>query len=84
VVQEAVEGRLTDGGASARKGGSEGTWGGARPAGGGGLCAWLRCGTRKKTAGWAVRVSWASREAKAQWGEGGGGLKKKKKRMGRD
>jgi hypothetical protein len=35
---------------------------------------------RKKTAGWAVRVSWAGREAEAQWGEGGGRLKKKRKR----
>jgi hypothetical protein len=29
--------------------------GGMRPAGGGALCDWLRCGRRKKVAGWAVR-----------------------------
>jgi hypothetical protein len=47
------------------------------------LCASLRCRRRKKTAGWAVRASWASREAEAQWGDGGRLVEKKKKKMGR-
>jgi hypothetical protein len=41
--------------------------GGARPVGGAGH-ARLRCGRKKKVAGWAVRVGWAGREAEAQWG----------------
>jgi hypothetical protein len=45
--------------------------GGARLAGGA-VCTWLRCGRKKKVAGWAVRVGWAGREAEAQWGGGGG------------
>jgi hypothetical protein len=56
--------------------------GGARPAGGVGR-ARLRCGRRKKVAGWAVRVGWASQEAEAQWGRGGKIGRLKKKRMGR-
>jgi hypothetical protein len=40
--------------------------------------AWLQCGRRKKTAGWAVRVSWAGREAEAQWEGGGDGWLKRK------
>jgi hypothetical protein len=50
-----------------------------RPAGGGIFCAWLRCGRRKKTDGWAVRVSWADREAEAQWGRGENARLKRKK-----
>jgi hypothetical protein len=55
--------------------------GGARPAGGAGR-ARLRCGRKKKGAGWAVRVGWASQEAEAQWGWGGkiGRLEKKRER----
>jgi hypothetical protein len=62
--------------------------GGARPAGSAGRVR-LRCGREKKVAGWAMRVGWAGREAKAQWGRGGkiGRLEKKetgpKGRMGR-
>jgi hypothetical protein len=66
--------------------------GGARPAGSA-VHARLRCGRKKKVAGWAVRMGWAGREAEAQWGRGGGktaGWKKKewavagpKGRMGR-
>jgi hypothetical protein len=53
--------------------------GGARPSGGT-VRARLRCGRKKKVAGWAVRVGWADREAKARWGTGGrktAGWKKK-------
>jgi hypothetical protein len=39
--------------------------GGTRPAGGGAGRTRLRCGRRKKVAGWAVRVGWAGREAEA-------------------
>jgi hypothetical protein len=38
--------------------------GGVRPAGGAGR-ARLRCGRKKKVAGWAVWVGWAGREAEA-------------------
>jgi hypothetical protein len=38
--------------------------GGVRPAGGTGR-ARLRCGRKKKVAGWAVWVGWAGREAEA-------------------
>jgi hypothetical protein len=38
--------------------------GGARLAGGA-MCARLRCGRKKKVAGWAVRVGWDGREAEA-------------------
>jgi hypothetical protein len=54
--------------------------GGARPTSGT-VRARLRCGRKKKVAGWAVRLGWASREAEAQWGRGGrkmAGWKKKK------
>jgi hypothetical protein len=44
--------------------------GSARPAGGA-VRARLRCGRKKKVAGWAVRVGWAGREAEAQWGRRG-------------
>jgi hypothetical protein len=38
----------------------------------------LRCGRKKKVAGWAVRVGWAGQEAEAQWeGEGKSAGKKK-------
>jgi hypothetical protein len=55
--------------------------GGARPAGGTGR-AWLRCGRKKKVAGWAVCVGWAGQEAEAQWG-GKIGRMEKKEREGR-
>jgi hypothetical protein len=55
--------------------------GGARPVGGA-VCARLRCGRKKKVAGWAVRVGWAGREAEAQWGRGGRKMAGWKKRMG--
>jgi hypothetical protein len=42
-----------------------------REAGGGTVRARLRCGRKKKVAGWAVRMGWAGQKAEAQWeGEG--------------
>jgi hypothetical protein len=47
--------------------------------GGVGVDPGLRCGWKKKVAGWAMRVGWAGREAEALWGRGGkiGRLEKK-------
>jgi hypothetical protein len=63
--------------------------GGVRPADGTGH-ARLRCGRKKKVAGWDVLVGWAGQEVEAQWGRGGkiGRLERKKEtgpkgRMGR-
>jgi hypothetical protein len=53
--------------------------GGAGPAGGVGR-ARLRCGRKKKVAGWAMRVGWAGREAEAQWGGGDRLVGKKRER----
>jgi hypothetical protein len=53
----------SSGGVGVDRGGS------ARPVGGA-VRAWLRCGRKKKVAGWAVRVGWAGREDEAQWGGG--------------
>jgi hypothetical protein len=41
--------------------------GGTRPAGDV-VRARLWCRRKKKVAGWAVRMGWSDREAKAQWG----------------
>jgi hypothetical protein len=56
--------------------------GGVRPASGA-VRARLRCGRKKKVAGWAMRVGWAGQEAEAQWGRGGRKTAGWKKRMGR-
>jgi uncharacterized protein (DUF2235 family) len=45
--------------------------GGDMRSAGGVVRAWLRCGRKKKVAGWAVRVGWAGREAEAHRGGGG-------------
>jgi hypothetical protein len=55
--------------------------GGVRLAGGTGR-ARLRCGRKKKVAGWAMRVGWAGREAEAQWGRGGKISRLEKKETG--
>jgi hypothetical protein len=39
-----------------------------------------RAGRHRRVVGWAERVSWAGREAEAQWGEGGGRPAEKEKK----
>jgi hypothetical protein len=38
-----------------------------------------RAGCHRRAVGWAKRVSWAGREAEAQWGEGERPVEKKNK-----